>query len=258
MLDVSPYTDMAQLKFNEFDIIIDALLGIGLKGDKLQNQVKKTILSINAPRALILAIDCPSGININTGDVADAAVHADFTITFIGLKRGLLTAKARDYCGIISCNQLDISHDILQKIDHLTQTHDINDIISSLPPRKASSYKNKYGHVLVIGGNLGFPGAVCLSSLGALRSGAGLVTIATRHEHVNGVISLSPESMVKGIDNKEDLKPLLEKCNVVVIGVGLGQDKWAKEIFDITLNIKKPIYILMPQIVQVSSVKREC
>jgi len=100
-----------------------------------------------------------------------------------------------------------------------------------LKKRPADSYKGDFGHVLVIGGDEGYAGAVCLAAQAALRVGAGLVSVATHPAHTNIVTTLQPEIMCHGIRESNQLTPLLAKATVVVCGPGLGQSTWGKSLF---------------------------
>lgn len=105
-----------------------------------------------------------------------------------------------------------------------------------LPPRAADSHKGDFGHVLVVGGDRGMGGAVSMAGEAAARSGAGLTSIATRHEHVAALIARRPELMVRGIDGGAELEALLERATVLVLGPGLGQSEWSRDLLGHTLN----------------------
>lgn len=105
---------------------------------------------------------------------------------------------------------------------------------SLLSPRPRDANKGLYGHVLIIGGNEGMPGAVQLAGEAALRCGAGLVSVATKPQHI--ALMNCPEIMVYGIHNIHDLKPLLTKATVIVIGPGLGKTSWSVDLLKIVLS----------------------
>lgn len=112
-----------------------------------------------------------------------------------------------------------------------------------LPARKADSHKGLFGHVLVIGGDFGYPGATVLAALGALRVGAGLVTIATHRDHILGLNSQHPEIMATAIDEPSILNKLLTKATVVVLGPGLGRSDWSHEVFKYAINTMLPMVL---------------
>ncbi len=110
-----------------------------------------------------------------------------------------------------------------------------------LKPRSRDSHKGVFGHLLVIGGDYGFFGSVCLAAEAALRVGVGLVSVATRPEHAMTLSLGRPEVMCHGIQHVKDLAPLLTKATVVVLGPGLGQSRWAQKIGQSVLKSKKPL-----------------
>lgn len=111
---------------------------------------------------------------------------------------------------------------------------------SLLAPRARDAHKGCFGHVLIVGGNSGMAGAVRLAGEAALRVGAGLVSVATKPEHVTAIVSGCPEIMVHGIKKPKELKKLANKATVIVIGPGLGQTAWSKKLFEQTLALPQP------------------
>src|SRR5690606_8303165 len=97
---------------------------------------------------------------------------------------------------------------------------------AALPKRPRDAHKGRHGHVLVVGGERGMGGAVRMAAEAAARVGAGLVTVATRAEHCAGLLAARPEVMCHGIDAADELKPLLQRADVVVLGPGLGRSAW--------------------------------
>lgn len=127
-------------------------------------------------------------------------------------------------------------------------TQQIRDLDSSiiathLPPRRRDAHKGSFGHVLIIGGDYGMPGAVRMAAESALRVGAGLVTVATRPEHINIVMSQQPEMMCHLIHNAAELEPLLAKATTIIIGPGLGRSDWSKELFACAMQSSLPTII---------------
>jgi NAD(P)H-hydrate epimerase len=226
---------------SDVELIVDALLGIGLKG-AVQGTIANAIIQINASHLPIIALDIPSGLNADTGYVENLCVKASHTITFIALKAGLYTMDAPDYCGHIHCASLGL--------DHLVRMQEpvaylLNETAVHLPlmARKKNSHKGQYGHVLIIGGGEGMPGAVSLAAKAALRTGAGAVTIATWPEHVSAILPLIPEAMIWGVQSASDLTPLLARASVCVIGPGLGESPWAKKLFTAAITSQLPMVI---------------
>jgi len=222
----------------EVDVIVDALLGSGLDRP-VTGLYALAIQAINQSSAPVVAVDIPTGLNADTGNVMGCAVIADFTVTFIGLKQGLFTGRAADYCGEISYDSLAVPDAIFQAVSPSA----VRVVRTSLPRRDRCAHKGNYGHVLIVGGDSGYSGAARLAGEAALRVGAGLVSIATRKEHA-GFMNLSrPELMCHGVETVGQLSALLEKASVVVIGPGLGHSEWATELFMATIKAQKILII---------------
>jgi len=213
----------------EADVIVDALLGIGLDRAP-QGEYADAIAAINQSGLPVLALDVPSGVNADCGYVYTIAVQALYTITFLTYKRGLFTAQAPAYCGQITLACLDVP-----VIDFTPAAYTLAYSSSTLPSRKLDAHKGDYGHVLVIGGNHGMGGAMRLAAEAAARCGAGLITVATRPAHVSALLEARPELMCYGIEQADELLPLLQRATVVLLGMGLGQDSWAQALYALAL-----------------------
>jgi ADP-dependent NAD(P)H-hydrate dehydratase / NAD(P)H-hydrate epimerase len=220
------------------DVIVDALLGTGLDR-AVTGLYALAIQVINKSPARVIAVDSPSGLNADTGNVLGCAVKADCTVTFIGLKQGLFTGQAADYCGEISYASLAVPEIIFQQVAPSA----VRVVKTPLPRRERCSHKGNFGHVLIVGGDLGYSGAARLAGEAALRTGAGLVSVATRAEHA-GLMNLNrPELMCHGMESAGELTLLMEKASVLVIGPGLGQSDWAHELFMATVKAHKTLII---------------
>jgi NAD(P)H-hydrate epimerase len=226
--------------WQDCDVVVDCLLGTGLSRD-VDGAYKSMIEAINASQLPVLAVDIPSGLHADSGRVLGVAVQADQTATFIGLKQGLLTGQAADYCGKIQYYSLDVPEPVLQLEPPSAQRF--------VPPspllaaRKLSAHKGGFGHVLLIGGESGFSGAICLAAQAAARCGAGLISVATRQAHAALLTIAQPEIMAHGVESIEQLLPLLNKATVVVIGPGLGQSAWAKQLLETVMQSGLPTVI---------------
>jgi len=180
--------------------------------------------------------------NADNGQVMGAAVRADLTVAFIGLNRGLFTGQAPEYTGEVVFDDLQVDEGCYQEV--LSEASLIpGEVLNYLHPRPRTLHKGACGHVLVIGGNHGMPGAAILAARAALRTGAGLVSVATRPEHVDAVVASQQELMVSGIEDAMALKPLLAKASAVVIGPGLGQDDWASSLLNKVLETRLPVVV---------------
>jgi NAD(P)H-hydrate epimerase len=223
------------------DVVVDALLGTGLAGEPRPEHAR-AIGAINASRRPVLAIDLPSGLSADTGRAYGAVVHADVTVTFIGVKRGLVTGDGPDAAGRLVFASLDVPDEVYETVRGIDALR-WRDLRPKLPTRKRNAFKNRFGHVLVVGGELGMGGAVAMCAEAALRVGAGLVSVATRGEHVAAVLARLPEVMVRGIDDPAELADLLDRASVVAVGPGIGRAAWARDSFAKVVESGKPLVI---------------
>ena len=226
---------------SDVELVVDALLGIGLQGPA-HGSIAHAIHLINDSSLPVLALDIPSGLNADTGCVLGACITAAVTITFIAAKVGLYTMDGPDYCGKIVCHSLQLDS-CLTTLLPAAYRLDEQLFHGILTPRFKNSHKGLYGHVLVIGGGPGMPGAPFLAALSALRCGAGMVTVATLPEHAERALPLLPEALIYGVHNENELLPLLAKATVCVIGPGLGESKWGESLFRAAIAAQLPLVI---------------
>lgn len=217
------------------ELIIDCLLGIGLSGE-VRSHYAQVIDQINDSGKPVLAVDIPSGLSADTGNVLGTAIRASATVTFIARKKGLFTGKGPALCGHVVYADLDVPQGIFHPSD--VRLLDIKDC--QLPPREPDAYKNNFGHVLIVGGDEGMGGAVMMASEAALRVGAGLVSVATRPANALALISRRPEVMARGVSDDSELNLLIDRASHIVIGPGLGQSDWSRWLFDRVLQAGKP------------------
>lgn len=228
--------------FDDVDVIVDAIFGIGLDR-AVEGAVANVIQAINGSGVPVLAVDIPSGLCADTGAVLGCAVRAAATVTFIGLKQGLLTGAGPEYCGAIRFEDLGVPLAVYDEVTPSATRIDWTQQKSFLPPRPRNAHKGLFGHVLVIGGNHGMAGAARLAAEAAARTGAGLTSVATRSEHVNAMAAARPEIMWHGVNEASDLTPLLARATVVAIGPGLGQDAWAQQLLSRVLDSSLPLIV---------------
>lgn len=222
----------------EADLLVDALLGTGLDRP-VTGLYAEAIAEINRSGLPVVAVDIPSGLHADTGNAMGCAVNADCTVTFIGLKQGLFTGQAADYVGEIVYDALAVPDEVFTAV----KSSVFRVLQKPMMPRQRCAHKGNMGHVLVVGGDLGYSGAARMAGEAALRVGAGLASIATRKEHA-GLMNLNrPELMCLGVESGEELISLLDKADVVALGPGLGQGAWGKEMFNAVLKSDKPIVL---------------
>lgn len=236
------------------DLIIDALLGTGFKAP-LRANYSTLISTINHSSLPVVSIDIPSGLDADTGHVGQdcsvvegnhsgvQAVVAKHTITFIGVKQGLVTGAARNHTGSLHFAGLEVDDSFNQlntPSGYYSSSHDMVDL---LPARKRTAHKGDCGRVLLIGGNVGMGGAIRLASEACIRTGAGLVSVLTHPDHVLPILTARPEIMAQSWNSEHRNKGKRKDCGATVVGKlqwasacvlgpGLGQDTRAKQIFN--------------------------
>ena len=219
------------------DVVVDALLGTGANGP-VRPAHAQAIQAINAGPAPVIAVDLPSGIAADTGEPLGAAVRADVTVTFIGEKLGLRTGAGVDCVGELALAPLGVPQGTYDAVQGLP--------ILGAPPRPGrarSAHKHRFGHVLVVGGDRGMGGAAALAGEAALRTGAGLVSVATRPEHAGAILGRRPELMVHGLNDGDTLAAAVEASTVVAVGPGLGRGRWGASLLRQALAAGKPLVI---------------
>ncbi|HEY3793349.1 MAG TPA: NAD(P)H-hydrate dehydratase [Bradyrhizobium sp.] len=204
-------------------LIIDALFGAGLnrpvKGDPLD-----MIEAINANGAPVLSIDLPSGINGTTGAVMGVAVRATETVTFFRRKPAHLLLPGRLYCGRVRVADIGIDAAVLGEIAPQTFENTPEAWHGAFPVPQADGHKYARGHVVVVSGDIAATGAARMSARGALRTGAGLVTLATPRDALAVNASALTAVMVRAVDTVVEFAELLsdKRLNACVIGPGAG------------------------------------
>jgi hydroxyethylthiazole kinase-like uncharacterized protein yjeF len=224
------------------DLLIDALLGTGLTRD-VTGAYKVAIEAMNLHAAPVIAMDVPSGLDADTGQVMGFAVRATDTVTFVGQTPGLTVGDAAAYVGDVSFSDLDIPDAIHSREMPVMRRIDTDLIAQHLPRRSRTSHKGDFGHVLVVGGAPGMPGAIRICGEAALRAGAGVVTVATHPTHSQMICTERPELMCLGVESEADIYGLIEKADVIAIGPGLGTDEWSRTLLDTVLTCELPLVV---------------
>lgn len=221
------------------DLIVDAMLGSGLTR-AVAGQFAAAVAAINDHRAVILALDIPTGLHGDSGAALGCAVQADLTVTFVACKTGLFLDEGPDLCGEIVLADLDIARECWGHSVAEFRRMNAHRTRAWLPQRRRSAHKGDFGHVLVVGGGAGMPGAVRLCAEAALRSGAGRVSVATDPAHASIIVAACPELMSHAIEKAGDLEPLLEKASVIAFGPGLGRSAWAAKLVAMLTDDEHP------------------
>lgn len=233
-VNVTPWTAGTTLQ----GVLVDALLGTGITGE-VREPYASAIRTMNESSLPILAVDLPSGLCADTGNLLGNVVRAELTVTFIGLKLGLFTGQGPDRIGSLVFDDLQADAEIVAQIEP-SALRLCEASLPTLAPRSPTAHKGSFGQVLVIGGDLGTGGAALLSAEAALRCGAGMVTLATRPEHVTASLVRRPEIMCSGVESTYALTALTQRADVLVIGPGLGQAPWGRSLLSLAPQCRVP------------------
>lgn len=244
------FAEHANVTFAPFDkniqltggVIVDSLLGIGFRG-ALREVYAEAVNIINNAELPVLSVDIPTGLDADTGAVMGEAVRADLTVTFIGAKKGLFTGRAPALCGDIIYHSLDVAEHLFDSVKADAQLLDAHSLLDSLPEWEADVHKGQRGHSMIIGGDTGYGGAAAIAAEASLRTGCGLTSVATQPQHVSAVIARCPEIMTYGVTSGQQLEPLLERPNALVIGPGLGRSPWSEQLLQKSLDSGLPLVI---------------
>ncbi len=218
-------------------VIVDAVLGTGLSRPVAAEWLR-VIQEINRAGLPVMAVDIPSGLDSDTGMPKGAAVMADVTVCFIGLKQGLLTGKAGDYTGTLVFDDLQLPASVYTGISPVAERLSHSLLPRYLMTRKPSSHKGDYGHALIIGGREGLQGAVQMAAEACARTGAGLTTLVSHAGQPP-----RPEIMSCRSNDSSALQQAFGRASVVAIGPGLGTDEEARELFEQSVLLQKPLVV---------------
>jgi NAD(P)H-hydrate epimerase len=221
------------------DVIVDALLGIGLK-DAPREDVARMIERINSSGKPVVAVDVPSGVNASTGEVAGTAVRAETTVTFGASKLGLAVAPGRFHAGAVHVAWIG-----LEPADH---EHSLvaSALVAQVPRKNAESTKYRAGSVLVVGGSPGLTGAPMLAALAAFRADAGYVTVAAPESALPVLEAHLLEAVKRPLPedtsgrllarSADGILEAAERASAVVLGPGLGRSDGTRDLVRILLD----------------------
>jgi ADP-dependent NAD(P)H-hydrate dehydratase / NAD(P)H-hydrate epimerase len=250
-VDYSIKKKLSDTDFRQGDIIIDGLLGTGATGS-LRKPYNNWIKTVNSSLLTVISLDIPSGLNADDGNFNDDCIMADMTVTMALPKRGLVIGKGPEYCGLLRCVDIGIPQKYVDETESDFEVYFACDAKKYLPRIPAKSYKNSVGSVLIIGGSKEYYGAPFLSALTAQRAGAGMVRVAVP-ESIARIPDVSLSLIVTkikdngngyfGLESLKELKPLIDKSDVIVLGPGIGTERdtflFAREV----LKSQKPLII---------------
>ncbi len=234
------------------DVVVDALLGTGTQGAP-RGTTAAAITAINASQRSVVALDIPSGLPADGGPPPGPAVHADVTTTFAAFKRGLVTGPGLDWAGRVVVVDIGIP-DAEVRRGITTFLLEASDVATHVPRRPHHAHKGTYGRLLIVAGSVGKTGAAALAARAAMRSGAGLVTVATAASQQPIVATLVLEAMTEPVPEtaarsialkaRELLDELAEARDAAAVGPGLGLDAETQTLArELAHDLRRPLVL---------------
>ena len=248
ILQLYPLTDLlTKADFDAFDVIVDALFGVGLSRD-LEGPIATLVERINTSDTPVLSLDIPSGVNADTGEVFRVAIRAEATVAFGILKRGNLLYPGFELGGDLYYSEISFPPE-LRNDDSIALSVNVPPALGTRDP---AGHKGSFGKTLIVGGSPGYCGAVTLAAEAAQRSGVGYVYLAIPSAMVSQAFQLAPETVFlpqdgSGYLGSEHLPKLLEassRADAVVLGPGLStQPESIRLALELIASIEAPLII---------------
>jgi NAD(P)H-hydrate epimerase len=223
-----------KIRIDHLSLMVDAVLGTGSK-PPVEGVYKQAVEMMNNARGFRVAVDIPTGLNADSGEIVGNHLEADMTVTFGLPKLGLLSYPAADFVGDLRIVNIGFPPELLESAEAVGELIELNMVRDALPVRRKDAHKGTFGHAVIVGGSLGKGGAVALASSAALRIGAGLVTAAIPYEINSAFETGVPEVMTFPVAifpngqspgaKVEDLVEFLKDKDAVCVGPGLTTQK---------------------------------
>lgn len=250
--DISENADVSEDYIASCDIVIDAVYGTGIHGT-VPAVAREVIERINRSSKYTVAVDIPSGVNADTGEICGACIKAHTTVTFAEYKMGMFLFDGADYMGEIVCADISIPKYIVDAQNIRASVTDDEFVRENFPKRKNNSHKGDYGKVFIVGGSAGMTGAAYMASQAALVTGSGLITLGIA-ESLNPIMEnkLTEVMTLPLADNggnivsgcADVIVERMNKSDVILFGCGIGRGAEVKEILGkILREAKVPVII---------------
>lgn len=263
-------TDGFEYVIRSYDIVIDAIFGTGISG-MVYGTAFDIIKLINENARYILSVDVPSGINSDSGEICGICINADKTVTFAAYKVGMFMYPAADCTGEVTVADISIPQNIIDSQHLQINVTDAGFVRNTIPSRNNNSQKGDYGKLLIVAGSRGMTGAAYLASQAAIKSGAGLVTLACPHT-LNPVLeNKTTEVMTLPLSDNDGhfsytasstILARAENFDAILIGPGIGRhDDTIDMVKTVLRNASVPVIVDADAIYAVSENKellQEC
>lgn len=253
MLTEDTWSRQEKASETEYDLVVDALFGIGLSRP-IGGIDREKIAWLNGLSGRKAALDIPSGVSAKDGHVLGEAFRAELTVTFGFLKTGMLLYPGKELCGEIRAADIGITEESFLKrypagitLGRGIQKKGLIPLTNNLEfERKQNSHKGSFGKVLLFAGSAGMPGAALLAGEAVLRSGAGMVKLVSPAENRELILTKLPEAMYQELGPNTDWSGMLAWCDAVVIGPGIGQESQTAEILKSILTLMSDASLQKP------------
>ncbi|MGO5064253.1 MULTISPECIES: NAD(P)H-hydrate dehydratase [unclassified Clostridium] len=228
---IRDYEDLDYLRESviKSDMTLDAIFGIGLSRE-VEGIYKDTISVINENSKYTLSIDVPSGLNASTGEIEGVCIEADTTVSFEMYKEGFLTYDKDKYLGNIVIEKIGIPKEALDLFSKDSYIVDKYMFKNNFKERNKYAHKGEFGRLLIIAGSKGFTGAAYLCAESSVKSGTGLVTLATAKDIQSILSSKLEEAMTINYEDYKEIKNIMAKTNCIAIGPGMGKNSTTEEL----------------------------
>ena len=239
VLSVGSLEALLGARASEECLVVDALLGTGLERE-IQSPLREVIESINCSRAPVVSLDTPSGLHADTGAVLGVAVRAAFTVCFGHAKLGLMTPVGLDHTGELVIVDIGVPPALYAQVGHSAWAVDSGDLASMLQRRGPAAHKGHSGRIAVLAGSPGTVGAARLVARGALRAGAGLVTVVNVDAVITRLEGQVEETMTARLDEAapaDSLERIVTKMDALAVGPGLGVGETSQALVRTALDL---------------------
>lgn len=247
------YDKTTERYFENAQIIVDCIFGVGFKGEPDENTAT-LFEKINSASATVVSIDIPSGLEGDSGKLTTSHIKADMTIAVMVFKPVHVLKPSMESCGKVVVAPIGVSDKCFQEVNATLFTVSADEIKAFFKKRDTESHKGTFGTVLVVGGSYEMPNAVYFASQGAINSGAGLVKIAFPAVAYSAIAPKTYEQILIPLESNKmgrisqnairRIEKELRKCSCVVIGCGMGNDEDAKAITEFVIeNSEVPIIL---------------
>ncbi len=240
-------------------ILLDGVLGTGIKLPILQPLGKllgmtREILNACESKPFVVAVDCPSGVDCDTGAVSPSVINADLTVTMAAIKQGLLKFPAYDYIGELELVEIGLPPNLPELKAIRREVISSEWVKNIIPDRPKDAHKGTFGTSLIVAGSRSYPGAAALAGISAYRIGAGLVTMAVPESIYCGLVESFPEATWVVLDEAEGgitasgipkIKGALDRPTACLIGPGLGLAEGTAQFLEtlIEMDVLPPVII---------------